>query len=303
MKHLVLWWLLLLPSMAPGQDYLQQFPLQRKAKYFVFHYRRHPERIAEIARFADAFVKVANRDFFKTDFDYPIRVLVLEDRTTFQNYLRREFRISDPPGFGIYLPSPYKLFATYEDSGLGTFAHEIMHPLVERNLPDRPVWAMEAIPGFFEKFYGYWKDDELMVTWGYHNPWRIDALGTNLTRLDLKAILANQEYQTRYNQSDLRMVVMFLWEQGKFNRFLRLIETREKRGYESYFEAAMEMPIARVLPLWQQYLKDAEARKRELVLLPASAVKATEQLFRPLKVVYGLRMPAPLNPPNDTPRP
>jgi hypothetical protein len=167
-----------------------------------------------------------------------------------------------------------------------------MHPLVEMNLPDRPVWAMEAIPGFFEKFYGYWKDDELMLSWGYHNPWRIEGLGTNLTRLDLKAILANREFQTRYNQSDLRMVVMFLWEQGKFNRFLRLIEAKQKHGYPSYFEAAMEMPIERVLPLWQQYLNDVEVHKRELLLLPASTVAANEQLFRPLKVVYKLRNPA-----------
>jgi hypothetical protein len=275
-----------------AQGYMSEFPLERKTTYFDFHYKRRPERIAEIARFADAFVKVVNRDFFKADFDYPIRVLVLEDRATFQNFLRREFRINDPPGFGIYIPPPHKLFATFEDSGLGTFAHEIMHPLVEMNLPDRPIWAMEGIPGFFEKFYGYWQDDELMVTWGYHNPWRIEGLGTNLVRLDLEAILVNKEYRTRYNQSDLRMVVMFLWEQGKFHRLLQLIEAKEKHKYRSYFEAAMEMPIERVLPLWEQYLKDVEARKGELIVLPASTVAPSEQLFRQLKIVHGLRMPA-----------
>jgi hypothetical protein len=65
---------------------------------------------------------------------------------------------------GVFLYK-YNLFATYEDSGLGTFAHEIMHPLVERNLKDRPEWAIEGIPTFFEKFYGYWRGDELIVNW------------------------------------------------------------------------------------------------------------------------------------------
>jgi hypothetical protein len=37
---------------------------------------------------------------------------------------------------------------------------------------------MEGIPTFFEKFYGYWKDDEPVVYWGFQNPWRIDQLGT-----------------------------------------------------------------------------------------------------------------------------
>jgi hypothetical protein len=113
--------------------------------------------------------------------------------------------------------------------------------------------------------------------------------------LDLKAILANREPQTRNNQSELRMVVLFLWVQGKFNRFLQLIETREKHGYGSYFEAALEMPIDRVLPLWEQYLKDVEAKKYELVLLPASTVTENEQLFRPLKIVHRLRTPAPIS--------
>lgn len=75
-----------------------------------------------------------SRDLLKADFDHPIRVLVLKDWAMFQGVLCREFELDDPPGFGIYLPPPHKLFATYEDSGLGTFAHEIMHPLVETDL-------------------------------------------------------------------------------------------------------------------------------------------------------------------------
>jgi hypothetical protein len=148
MKKNLLSLLLLLPSITMAQEYLKQFPLHQQTQYFDFHFKRNPGRVAAVARFADGLVEVVNRDFFRADFDYPIRVLVLEDRATFQEFLRREFRVNDPPGFGIYLPPPHKLFATYEDSGLGTFAHEIMHPLVERNLKDRPIWAMESIPGF-----------------------------------------------------------------------------------------------------------------------------------------------------------
>ncbi len=291
MKTIVLCILFLLPGIAIAQDYLKQFPLRQQTTYFDFRYKRNPEKIAGIARFADAFVKTVNADFFKADFDYPIHVLVLENREQFQSFLRQEFRISDPPGFGIYIPPPHKLFATYEDSGLGTFAHEIMHPLVERNLPDRPVWAMEGIPGFFEKFYGYWKGDEMCVTWGYQNPWRLQALGTNLVQLDLKAMLSNTEYRTRFNQSDLRMVVMFLWEQGKFQQFIRLIEAKEKHGYASYFEAAMEMPLDRVLPLWRKYLDDVAEQRPRLMQLPASQIYSDKARFRSFRVIHGWRMP------------
>jgi len=279
------------PAFACAEDYLQSFPLKHSSRYFDFRFRRNPERIAAIARFADAFVGIVDRDFFSAKFDYPIRVLVLEDRDTFHIFLRQQFHIPDPPNFGIYL-GEFKLFATFEDSGVGTFAHEILHPLVERNLGDRPVWAIEGIPGFFEKFYGYWQGGDLIVTWGFHNPWRLQALGPDIARLDLKAILANPQPQTRYNQSDLRMVSMFLWEQGRFKRFLRLIEQREKNGYLTYFEAAMEQPIERILPLWERYLADAAARAPELLRLPMSTILDDELSYRAFAQANGLKLPA-----------
>jgi len=188
-----MWCLLLLtPIVAFAQPYLNEFPFHQQTKYFDFRFKRNSERIKTIARFADGFIGVINRDFFPAGFDYPVRVLVLEDRASFQNCLRQQFSIANPPNFGIFLYQS-NLFATYEDSGLGTFAHEIMHPLVERNLKDRPVWAIEGIPTFFEKFYGYWEDDRLTVNWGYQNPWRIEMLGTNLVQLDLKGIIAAME--------------------------------------------------------------------------------------------------------------
>src|SRR5438105_10002355 len=124
-----------------------------------------------------------------------------------------------------------------------------MHPLVERNLPDRPLWAMEGIPSFFEKFYGYWEGDELVVHWGYQNPWRIAGLGTNVVRLNLEAILSTRQQLGEYHESDLRMVSVFLWEQGKLPRFLQLLRTGQRNGYNSSFEAAMEMPMRQIMPL------------------------------------------------------
>ena len=278
--------LLLLPFLSNAQNYLEQFPLREQTKYFDFRYKRNSEKITEVARFSDAFIKVLNRDFFKVEFDYPIRVLVLEDRTTFGAFLRRDLRINDPPGFGICVSD--KLFVTYEDSGLGTFTHEIMHPLVETNLKNRPLWALEGIPTFFEKFYGYWKGDDLVLKWGYHNPWRIQRLGTNLMRLNLRDILSTRDSVGPYAESDLRMVSVFLWEQGKFKRFLELIQKGQKDGFNSYFEAAMEMPLERIEPLWRTYLNDVSVREREIMRLPSSTVLKDELTFQRFARVYGV---------------
>jgi hypothetical protein len=284
MKRILLCCLLLLPAIAFSQDFAARFPYHKKTEYFDFYYLRDSPKIPEIARFADGFVKLVNRDFFKTDFDYPIRVLVFEDQAQFKQFLIQQLHIADPPNFGVYVYA-YKFFATYEDSGLGTFAHEILHPLVERNLKDRPQWAMEGIPTFFEKFYGYWKADELTIYWGYQNPWRIQQLQTNLTQLDLKQIIADTDSPAHFswvesNESSCRMATVFLWQQGRFKRFLNLIAAQDKAGYPTYFEAAMEMPVEKIVPLWQNYLNDVAARRTKIMLLPTSKIFDNEVIFQ-----------------------
>jgi hypothetical protein len=271
-----------LSTTVSAQEFLSQFPLRKQTKYFDFHYKRDSSSFAGIVRFDDAFIKLVNRDFFKADFDYPINTFVLEDQRTFEKFVQNELHMPGPAGFGIYSYSD-KLLATYEDSGLGTFTHEILHPLVERNLSSRPPWAAEGIPTFFEKFYGYWKGDELVLFWGFQNPWRIESLGTNLTRLNLRAIISDHGPSGRFgvaHESDLRMVSLFLWQHGKFKRFLRLIAAKDKHGYASYFEGAMEMPLERIIPLWEAYLQDVARRRTAILSLPLSTVFDSEAAFR-----------------------
>lgn len=277
--------LLLVPIAAFGQSYLDQFPFQQQSTYFDFRFKRNPEHIKAIAHFADAFIGTVNRDFFKADFDYPIRVLVVEDSAALQKILRDRFDINVAPHFGIFLYR-YNLFITYEDSGLGTFAHEIMHPLVERNLKDRPIWAIEGIPTFFEKFYGYWQDDKLVINWGYQNPWRIEMLGTNLTLLDLKAIVTTAQTPGDYRESDRRLVAMFLWEQGKFKRFLDLIKSGERNGYKSYFEAAMDLPLDKIIPLWAEYINTISKKRDEIMRLPPSTILDDKTSFEKFSTKY-----------------
>ncbi len=277
---------------AFAQSYLSQFPLHKQTSYFDVRYKRDSSRIANIIRFDDAFVRIVNRDFFRADFEYPIRALVLEDQNQFQEFFETELHMQGPAGFGIYLYSN-KLLVTYETSGMGTFTHEIMHPLVERNLSTRPPWAEEGIPTFFEKFYGYWKNDELVLFWGFQNPWRIEGLGTRLTALDLKTIVSDQVSSGRVgaaerNESELRMVSLFLWEQGKFKRFLRLVAAKDKRGYPSYFEAAMGMPLERIIPLWRTYLQEVAGRRTAILSLPVSTVFDSEAGFRNCAELHGI---------------
>jgi hypothetical protein len=270
---------------AHATDWSKKLPQEHKSRYFTFHYQREGWDAPAFARFADAFVDSVNRDFTKVEFDFPIQVLVLPDRAAFQQFLKKEFVVRDPPDFGIYFPA-FKVFATYEASGLGTFAHEIMHPLVDRNLRDCPMWASEAIPAFFEKFIGYWEGDKLVAKWGYQNPWRIAAIGDKLTGLDLARIVADRRPVTNFNNSERRLVSVFLWRHGKFEHFLRLIARRNREGYSSYFEAAMAMPLKDIVPLWLKYLAEIAEHRRDIMRVPGSVILADQTAFA--KVVSDL---------------
>ncbi|MBI3886712.1 MAG: hypothetical protein HY302_13420 [Opitutae bacterium] len=282
--------LFFLPAVTDARDFSQKLPLNIKSRYFDVRYQRATWDASAFARFADSFVDLINRDFIKTDFDYPITVLVLPDRASFQRFLRREFAESNPPNFGIYLPR-FKLFATYEDSGWGTFAHEIMHPLVENNLKARPPWAVEAIPSFFEKFFGYQEGNSMVVVWGFHNPWRLEALGSKLTTVDLDRLVTGREPRTGYDTSELRLISTFLWQHGKFKRMLQLISEQNFGGYSNYLEAAMELPMKSILPLWKTYLTEIAVHRAAALRVPASQIFADRETYLRFLHANGLQVP------------
>jgi hypothetical protein len=267
------------------QRLYRYFPFSRRSAYFDFRYRRDAAKIKEISDFSDGVVNLVDRDFFKASYDYPIRVLVLENLPQYQVFVARYFGLIEGRTAAANAWAPHKLFVTYVDAGVGTFAAEIAGTLAESNLNDRPGWAVGGVPAFFDNFYGYWTNGQLIAYWGYQNPARLRQIGTNLLNIDLKEILATPTPSTNDNWVDTneakeRMVSVFLWEQGRFKRFLKLIATRDKAGYPSYFEAAMEMPVDQILPLWQGYLHDVASDYSDIMTMPPTTICPDQASFQ-----------------------
>lgn len=270
-----------LPLFSGGMDLVKHFKNVHTSKYFVFHYNDDVTETDSFAVFSDGFIDVINRKFFRTDFPYPIHVYVLNDRPSFQRFLVEKAGVSDPPGWGIYFPE-IKSFVTYQGSGYGTFAHEIMHPLVRYNLRAAPVWADEGIPSFFEKSFGYWDEGQLTLSFGVQNPWRIKEMGNKILLLDLADIVRNGE---KYGTSEKRMVAVFLYENGRLERYLKQVKLNQKDGYGTFLEAAFQRSMMDITPLWKKYLQDVYNRRDEFSLVPASEIfnsKAQYETFMKL---------------------
>jgi hypothetical protein len=268
-----------LPASESGAvDWSRDFAHHHRGRIFDLHYQRADWDAAAFTRVADAFVDLVDRDFVPVRLERRLDVIVLPDRASFHHYLREVLRIDLTPT-GIYLPA-LRVFATYEDSGLGTFTHEIMHAVVERSLPDCPRWALEGVPAFFEKFLGYWDGGRLVVQWGFQNPWRLQVLGDGLQGLDLARIVAaDRPYPGAAASSAERLVAVFLWQHGRLERFLQLVAARDRAGFASYFEAAMQRPLAEIVPLWQAYLADLVANRAEALRIPPSTVYVDRAAF------------------------
>ena len=261
-----------------SRSYSEQLPLRQQSKYFDFRFKQHPERIQSIARFADAFIDIANRDFFKAEFDYPIRVLVTEDSARHRALVSQQFGVADPT-MGIFLYQ-HNLLATYEESGLGTFAHEIMHPLVERNLNRRHSYFLRKILRLLARRRA---SCQLGISKSLENKRARREFGAARFARN-----SRHDRGSRRRESEQRLVSIFLWEQGKFKQFLDFIKRREKNGFDSYFEAAMGMRIEWVIPLWQDYLARIAARRSEIVRLPLSATLPNEEAFHKFAASYGI---------------
>lgn len=251
-------------------------------KYFTFHSNIPRARLALYAHFSDMFVELIDRDFFKVKTRFPIHAFILEDKKAFKAFLEVNYKVPELPEYGIFFQEA-GTFITYDDSGLGTLAHEIMHPLVEESLPARPLWAGEGIPAFFEKFYGYESGNRLEMNWGHQNPWRIEHLGPRLKTLKLIRIVYGSE-----NTSEKRLLTVFLYQRGKFKHFIEMIQADDKKGFRTFLEATFEKPLLQIQDDWEIYLKEVEANRAQIMKLPASRIFDTPAEYQEFRQQFGL---------------
>jgi hypothetical protein len=138
----------------------------------------------------------------------------------------------------------------------------------------------------------------LTAYWGYQNPWRIQQLGDHLTQLDLKEVLADPKETgassaVERSESSWRMASVFLWQQGRFKRFLNLVARHDRAGYPTYFEAAMDLPVEKILPLWQDYLAAVAAHRTTVLQLPASKIFDDQTNFENFVKANGIALEQP----------
>ena len=249
------------------------FPSKIDSKYFGFYSDLPRQELQRYAEFSNLFLELVDRDFIRLRNLKKMSAVLFVNQSEMQWFLAQKLGRNEPPLYGIYV-AEHHLFLTYDGSGLGTITHEIMHPVISAELPQTPSWAWEGIPTFFEKFYGYKEGNRLYLKWGYQNPWRIRALGERLLTLNLAEVMSRSG-----DESEQRLVSVFIYRRGKFKPFLDLIREGNKKGYQTYVEAAFGRPMSELATDWRAYLQETYAKRAQIDRLPSSRYFSSKQEF------------------------
>ncbi len=232
---------------------------------------------AQRDRFADfsiAFLTHVNANFITLgdSLESELTITLHRDSAAFQARLRQQRPGVPPPQYAWYDVSTRRIH-TPVDINPGYLAHELLHPVVEARLPARARWAAEGIPLFFEQFTATrhcdnwsWQD------FGTHNPDRIRALGDGIRGINLRFTLAQRQMRYHNAQSEVRMLVIFLWEQGRFHEFLRRVRADERGGFDTHFEAALGRDLDAVESDWRRWLQRVHERRTMLSRQPPARI-------------------------------
>ena len=94
-------------------------------------------------------VRLLKKDFFEQDPDRIIDVWLFADEESYRTNTERLFsEVPDTP-FGYYSPTEHAMIMNIATGG-GTLVHEIVHPFVEANVRDCPVWLNEGLGSLYE---------------------------------------------------------------------------------------------------------------------------------------------------------
>jgi len=228
------------------------------------------------ARFLSCFVDFISANYCKVNSNFHRNAFIFDNEAAYHSYSALNFK-SQEGAFAIYVPKR-KAFFTYSNSGIGTWAHEMIHAVIDEEQINLEPWADEGIAAIFEKTYGYCDDERPNFIVGYPNPWRIEALGQGLTKLSLEKLVTEQNSET-YNTSEKREVAMFLFKHGQLKNYIDLCRTQNKRGFNTYFEAALQRRIPELNSDWYTFLKTEQAQSSKIKEIPSSSFFESKARF------------------------
>jgi hypothetical protein len=187
------------------------------------------------------------RHFFTRRPARPLRVYLFRDQAGYDAYCRVSYDRPPATPYGFYLARERKIVINIS-TGLGTLAHELVHPLLAEDLPGAPAWFNEGFASLYEQSV----EREGAVS-GLAN-WRLPGLQAGLRErrlpvledlLDLSPARFYGEDRA-FHYAAARYLCLWLQERGWLASFYRDL----KGGFaqDPTGRAALERTVGALLP-------------------------------------------------------
>lgn len=207
----------------------------------------------------------------------PVSIFILHDKMAERAFLKE--RLNFPYHVhGVFISSR-NLLVTYDGAGPGTYLHELMHTVLSRQ-KNLEYWAEEGIPSYFEKVYGA-ISPQFELRHGYGENWFPQALSAKVIKkvsLNLADIVGKAKHADAGQEVQQRLVALFLQKHQLLDQYLALTMANQHNGYKTFIEAAFDKPMAKLVPLFNDFIHEIRHPATALDLPPSQIFDTNFQL-------------------------
>jgi len=202
--------------------------------------------------------------YFAKQPDYPIKVYLFADDTSYREWAKKLFGDTQVSHFGYYRPWDQTLVMNI-GTGTGTLVHEMTHALMKPDFPDAPTWFDEGLASLHEQC------QVAPTTIKGLTNWRLPGLQKAIDDgrlVPLAKLVATTTAQFRgenegLHYAEARYLVMYLQKLGLLKRFYREFRDNAKKdppGAET-LAAVTGKPIPELEGEWVAWVKTLQFRR------------------------------------------
>jgi hypothetical protein len=248
-------------------------PRQATGPGFVIHSDLDAAQLAFHVQWVGAFWRWFGERYVTVPVQPPLRVFLFGDPRRFLAWNRS---VEGPDAMGYYTEQHGEpLLVVDLATGVGTFAHELVHHFLQTALGDEPpAWLNEGVAAFFEKILGHVRaDGELELSVGYFSNWRFPTAQQHVDRYRLADVLAAGR---DVDQCAARSLMLFLHRERKLEALVRAMLDRSRdrthdRAGAAVLERVWGAPLADLERRWLDWIR-AQPLDLDVGLVPRSQV-------------------------------
>lgn len=217
---------------------------------------------AELESIHDYTIKLCSealyKDFFTQKPDYVLKVYLLKDAQTYEDYCEKTLGQKPSTPYGFYQYASRSLIMNI-GTGTGTLVHEMVHALIKPDFPDVPAWFNEGLGSLYEQCRVESGSLRGLINWRYQG---LMEAQRNNKLMPLNKLFGTSDTEfygenSRIRYAQARYFCLYLQEHKVLPRFYKKFKESfddDKTGIKAA-EELLNKPIEEIDRDWQAWIR------------------------------------------------